>query len=69
MLDANHRAYVLRWAASHWKRDNTQPRDMDVCLERAAVEIVAIARSRMIWTLVAVAELAIIFLLTWMHIR
>lgn len=65
MFDARHRAYVLRWAKSHWKRDNTQPRDMDEMLERTAVEFVALSDSRLLWRCLSIIELGIIGGLVW----
>jgi hypothetical protein len=64
-VDAKHRAYVLRWAKNHWKRDNTQPRDMDEMLERTAVEIVELSDSRLIWMAFAFIELAALAALIW----
>lgn len=69
MVDAKHRAYVLRWAREHWREDHSQPADMDVLLERTAAEIVALADSRLIWRVFTFIELGIIGCLIWIFAR
>lgn len=66
MFDPQHRAVVLLWARTHWRNDNSQPRDMDEILERTAVEIVALADSRLLWRCLCVFELGIIGGLVWL---
>lgn len=44
----------LRWSREHWKRDNTQPRDLDKLLLRAAETLDLTVPSY--WRLFAVVE-------------
>lgn len=52
--DPAHVAYLLRWSRHHWQVDNTQPRDLDDLLERAAETLDRTVPSY--WRVFAVAQ-------------
>jgi hypothetical protein len=54
----------LAWAATHWKEDNRQPRDLDELLRESSITLRALVHP--LWRILAVIEaIALISMLFW----
>jgi hypothetical protein len=65
--DPGHVAYLLRWARVRWQVDNSQPRDLDNLLERAAHTLDLTVSAH--WRIAAVVEaVALVAILMWIRL-